>query len=838
MSQTRKFTFTILRNNPAVSAWLLFAGCGAYLELVLHISVFHTADAHVLFPILFGICIGSAIACFSSLFPSKIGGRLALTCLSFLCVCCAVQCVYHGIFGSFMPLSQLTLGANALTNFKEQVVYGIFQQIVPVAALCLPIPLAWYLLRSRRVVLPRLTRKTLLPASGALAGICVLTIGALRLLDGGTVYRLLTNTSTSTESSVRHAGLTATMFEECLAQLGGSSVTLTASALDGDLEQSSSGADNVDAALDFSALADSAKHDPVSALDQYCASIAPTDKNQYTGLTKDYNLIVICAESFSPYVIDEQRTPALYKLANGGFRFHNYYCSFPNTTTNGEYALCMGLMPDMSRTKTASSFDVSRSNYLPYCMGNVFASRGYPAYAYHNYYGTFYDRNHTHPNMGYTFRAVGSGLDMPLSWPSSDKDMIDASVSEYLDSSTPFCAYYMTFSGHYQYNWDNAMSAKNRDAVCNLPYSETVQAYLACNMELEYALEDLFEQLERAGQADNTVIVLTADHYPYGLSESQYNELAGKDIDTTFEKYHNSFLCYIPNMQPVDVDTYCCDIDILPTLLNLFGVSYDSRLLAGKDILSDSTHVAMLADQSYLTDSFRYNAETGTAQSYDTRPVKDADVQAYCQYVSNVFSFSTQVLNNDYYAHVFGKSAAKQTQTYDFSDITNPFEEASALFAAENGYMQAKSRTEFGAQTSAAYGEVLRALYRMAGGTQSLSDAAVITWAQEHALISDDVSAQDTVTYGSVSRLFLRYLADRKIDVSLTETDKTQLAQIQAGYTELDDTTCLAMYWMRKHAILQDNDLGQYYSLADQVLNRAQISRCLQGISSLVQSTS
>ena len=126
------------------------------------------------------------------------------------------------------------------------------------------------------------------------------------------------------------------------------------------------------------------------------------------------------------------------------------------------------------------------------------------------------------------------------------------------------------------------MSAKNRDAVCNLPYSETVQAYLACNMELEYALEDLFEQLERAGQADNTVIVLTADHYPYGLSESQYNELAGKDIDTTFEKYHNSFLCYIPNMQPVDVDTYCCDIDILPTLLNLFGVSYDSRLLAGK----------------------------------------------------------------------------------------------------------------------------------------------------------------------------------------------------------------------------------------------------------------
>ena len=416
--------------------------------------------------------------------------------------------------------------------------------------------------------------------------------------------------------------------------------------------------------------------------------------------------------------------------------------------------------------------------------------------------------------------------------------MIDASVSDYLDSDTPFCAYYMTFSGHYQYDWDNAMSAKNRKAVSDLPYSETVQAYLACNMELEYAIEDLFAALERAGKADNTVIVLTADHYPYGLSESQYNELAGKHIDTTFEKYHNSFLCYVPNIQPVDVDAYCCDMDILPTLLNLFGVSYDSRLLAGKDILSDSPHVAVLSDQSYLTDSFRYDAETGTAQSYDGTAVNPADVQAYCQYVSNIFSFSTQVLNTDYYAHVFSKSAAKQTPSYDFADITSPFEEASALFAVENGYMRPISQTEFGAQQPASYGELLHALHRMAGNTDSLSDAAVMQWAQEHALIPANCSALDTLTYGSMSRLLWNYLAAQNINRALTQEDNEQLARIQAGYADLDDTTRMAMYWMRKHAILQDNDLGQYYSLSDHGLTRAQMSRCLQGIASVLSSQS
>lgn len=33
---------------------------------------------------------------------------------------------------------------------------------------------------------------------------------------------------------------------------------------------------------------------------------------------------------------------------------------------------------------------------------------------------------------------------------------------------------------------------------------------------------------------------------------------------------------------------YCYDVDILPTISNLLGLEYDSRLMVGQDILSDS----------------------------------------------------------------------------------------------------------------------------------------------------------------------------------------------------------------------------------------------------------
>ena len=68
------------------------------------------------------------------------------------------------------------------------------------------------------------------------------------------------------------------------------------------------------------------------------------------------------------------------------------------------------------------------------------------------------------------------------------------------------------------------MARRHWSEVKDLPYSDTVKCYLACQMELELALESLMDQLEQAGKLENTVIVLSADHYPYGLTDEEYSE--------------------------------------------------------------------------------------------------------------------------------------------------------------------------------------------------------------------------------------------------------------------------------------------------------------------------
>ena len=203
-------------------------------------------------------------------------------------------------------------------------------------------------------------------------------------------------------------------------------------------------------------------------------------------------------------------------------------------------------------------------------------------------------------------------------------------------------------------------------------------AHDACNLELEYALEYLMQRLEEAGVADKTCIVLTNDHYPYGLTEDEYNELAGQTLDTTFEKYRNSFICYVPGLsENIVLDEYCSTADILPTLLNLFGVDYDSRLLAGTDVLSSGLHVAVLSDKSFLTKTFRYDAGTETVIPADENTtVSDKLAEAYRLYVDSRFQLSGNILNSDYYAHVFSKesSGGSLADTVVFTDIKSIFQ--------------------------------------------------------------------------------------------------------------------------------------------------------------------
>jgi phosphoglycerol transferase MdoB-like AlkP superfamily enzyme len=281
---------------------------------------------------------------------------------------------------------------------------------------------------------------------------------------------------------------------------------------------------------------------------------------------------------------------------------------------------------------------------------------GVESKAYHNHTYTYYQRNETHPNLGYIFTGKGNGLvlEHPDAWPASDLELINNTVDEFIGEDQ-FHIYYLTVSGHMNYTFEgNSMSYKNKSLVADLPYSADARAYIACQMELDKALEQLLAKLEAEGVADRTVIALSADHYPYGWEKYKLDELAGHEVDPNFEIFRNNFILWNAGMKEnIIIEEPCSSMDIIPTLSNLFGLEYDSRLLMGQDILSDAPPLVFLSNRSFITDKVMYNSETGDTIYLTDEKLPEDYISNLNKIIKNKFSVSKSILKEDYYRYVF-----------------------------------------------------------------------------------------------------------------------------------------------------------------------------------------
>lgn len=424
--------------------------------------------------------------------------------------------------------------------------------------------------------------------------------------------------------------------------------------------------------LDFSATSQLVSGQTLDNMHKYFSSITASQQNAYTGIFKGKNLIQITAEAFSPYVISKELTPTLYRLTHEGFVFTNYYQpGWGQSTTGGEFAAMTGILPTWVNSNL--SFYASHQDYMPFALGNQFRALGYTTLAYHDNSYTYYNRHLTHPNLGYDYYGVGNGLAMTggSNWPYSDLEMMQltapAYIQDYVENGKPFHTYYMSVSGHANWGWGNAMSGKNREAaVAAYPNaSQPVQGYIAANLELEYALTYLMEQLEAAGIADDTVICLTADHYPYALVTDEadyYQELSGlQDSELDISRYRNTLILWCGSMETaVTVDTPCSAIDIVPTLSNLFGLEYDSRLLSGRDVFAQNYNVSQASTcmplvilptnrgNSWITAAGTYDAHAGTFTANPGVSVADDYVKTVTSLVDAKYSYARLLIQYDY----------------------------------------------------------------------------------------------------------------------------------------------------------------------------------------------
>ena len=628
-----------------------------YWECLLSGAVFHSFGVRIY---ALGFTLSAALLVtlvLSFLRKGRFGAEILLTAV--LTLLYGSQIVYHFIFGTLYSVAMVSQGGEAMTNFWRELLAAMGDHFPWLIALLVPLALRIFLRKGLKGELRAKGRIVLLVLAVALFA---LTRAGIRqtgteMFSDEDYYH---SGEIATNQNVQRFGLLTTIRLE---------LTRHAKTEEQDyyIPEETQGENPAQKPaevrynvmdIDFDALNALTEDKKLLAINDYCSKVTGTNQNEYTGMLKDYNLIVMCAESFSPAAIDKDLTPNLYKLTQQGIIFNNYYNTFPNTTTDGEYALMQGLYPDAGRSKAVSSLYASRNSYLPFTLGNVFQSqRGVESFGYHNYRGSYYGRSESHPNMGYTMKFAGDGMTFTTNWPASDLEMMEQSIDDYIGKE-PFHAYYMTFSGHYKYDTGtNEMAKRNWDQVKDLPYSSNaIKAYLSCNIEFDKAIGYLMERLEQAGVADRTAIVIAGDHFPYGLKDSEYAELIGHDIDG-FSKFKSTLIFWVGGLEKnIVVDEYCCNVDVLPTILNLWGFEYDSRLLAGTDVFSDGTHAAVLVDKSFLTDKVWFNASTGEIRyQVPESEIPEGYVENMNQLIATRFSISADILNTAYYNFVFDK---------------------------------------------------------------------------------------------------------------------------------------------------------------------------------------
>jgi len=680
---------------------LFFPALFVYLELVLHICMGMELKY---FPILllFGAAAGLVVTALTVPFKRRANHVLTKVVAVLMTLVFVVEMIAKKILQSYYPLSMLaTASENKLTDYLDVIIPTVLKSIPLILVFFLPVILL-FVLGGRVMGYERYDiRFSAVLVAGALllhaAGLGVLHLKWEGDLTPKQLYHMNSNIDDQVEQlgvinmlrlDVKHiffppeadldadfsglSGLGGSSSEEGTPSGSGASSSQEAPVEDpGPVIDTSPNVMEVDLA----ALAQSSSSKDVQWLANYFSSVAPTKKNEYTGMFEGYNVIFFTLEGFSGYAIDPELTPTLYKLQHEGFVFNNFYTALHFTSTsNGECQNLLGMYP-----KNGSPITMKRTGILGtncyFSLAQQLGRLGYTTLGYHNN-GDMYGRDASHTNLGYDWKYYEHGLDCEMNssgtsklWPQRDSYMIEASVEDYINSDAPFHVYYLTISGHTPYSW-NWVARQHQDKVSALPYTDKTQAYLATAIEVDKALETLIQKLDEAGKLDNTLIVAAPDHIPY-FDVDSLEELAGKEFGESkdmenldekaidFDVYKSSLIIWSASMEePVQVDKVTCQVDILPTVSNLLGLEYDSRMLDGTDALSDSEGLVVFTSRSWKSDKGFYNRftqEFTPAQGVSmTAEEQETYVAAMRKLVQYKLDSTAKVVESNFFEALFG----------------------------------------------------------------------------------------------------------------------------------------------------------------------------------------
>lgn len=338
------------------------------------------------------------------------------------------------------------------------------------------------------------------------------------------------------------------------------------------------------------------------------------------GIAKGRNVIVIHLESFQQFLIDkkingQEVTPFLNSLYHGQdtYAFSNFF----NQVGQGKTSDAENMLETSTYGLSQGSLFATLGNDNTFQAAPAILKQraGYTSAVFHGNVASFWNRNNVYKNLGYQYffdasyfdtsgdKATGYGL--------KDKLLFADSIKYLQHLQQPFYVKYLTVTNHFPFDLDD--EDKDSNFTTTNTGSSTVDNYFVTAHYLDQSLQEFFSYLDKTGLAKKSIIMIYGDHY--GISNSENKNLAsvlGKNADD-WTDFDNVQMQRVPLMFVIPgsgghggiYNTYGGEIDVLPTLLHLLGISTKRYIQFGTDLFSSQhDQVVALRNQDFVTPKY------------------------------------------------------------------------------------------------------------------------------------------------------------------------------------------------------------------------------------------
>ena len=384
----------------------------------------------------------------------------------------------------------------------------------------------------------------------------------------------------------------------------------------------------------------------------------------YTGVAAGTHVLTIQLEAFQNFLIGlevngQVITPFLNEFVQSNFYFDHVYQQIgEGNTSDAEFLANTGAYPqgDLAMSKLVGQKEVQS---LP----RLLKQHQYSTYTFHVNDVSFWNRNELYPALGFDkyYEKADFVNDEFNFFGASDEELYRVAFEQLQqkdEAGENFYAHLIATSGHHPF------VIPEQFQTLQLP--ESLQGtqlghYLQAAHYVDKQLGLFVAELEESGMLAQTTLVIYGDHF--GLQQQDnppewVSEQLGIVYHDTLTRFNIPLIIAVPGVQGEHVSLTGGQVDIVPTVLNLLGITTDDTemILFGEDLLNSETNTIgiryYMPTGTFINEDVFYvpgdQFSTGTAIDRDTfQPITDlSSLEEDYNYIMEVMKASDRYTSN------------------------------------------------------------------------------------------------------------------------------------------------------------------------------------------------